>query len=178
MRIRSRILGVFVAASIVCFSGGYTVRNVSARADGYYYQGHFTANVSDYLTIRAEADVYSQALGYYYPGESFYVIGVYNGFMGKVEYASGQFGYVNLYYALEKYESDLGVINRVPTRYSSVTWRSEANTYSDPLGYLFPGDLISVWNVQNRIMCQKIIGGESGWVNLDYTEFYANPSYK
>lgn len=175
---------IIISSALLCsaiFNFPSNMSKVSARADGYYYQGHYTANVSDYLTIRAEPNVNSQAKGYYYPGNTFTVLSVHNNYMGKVQYtdSSGvtRFGYVNLNYALEKYESDTGTINRVPSRYNSVTLRSEANTYSSALGYLYPGDLVSVWNVRNRIMCEKIVNGRSGWVNLDYTEFYSVQSY-
>ena len=177
-------VAIILSSVLLCssiFNLHSNVTKVSARADGYYYQGHYTANVSDYLTIRAEPNVYSEAKGYYYPGNTFEVLSVHNNFMGKVQYtdSSGvtRFGYVNLNYALEKYESDIGTINRVPSRYDSVTLRSEANTYSSALGYLYPGDRIGVFTVRNRIMCEKTVNGTTGWVNLDYTEFFANSNY-
>lgn len=45
------------------------------------------------------------------------------------------------------------------------------------LNYLYPGDRIGVFTVRNRIMCEKTVNGTTGWVNLDYTEFFANSNY-
>lgn len=163
--------------------------NVSARADGYYYQGNYKANVSEYLTLRKYDNVNSADIGHIPANASFCVSEVSNNYMGKVEYQfkiNGKYvtktGYVNLHYALENYSADgTKPIERVPNRYDDVTIRSTDNVYSSANGYLPKGATRQRGDYsksERRMTKISWVNGAgktiSGWINLDYMEFCRN----
>ena len=181
MKFRKIISRVVAGLSALAVASAVSLpsKNVSARADGYYYVGNYFANVSEYLTIRKEANTWSQDLGHI-PANSKFSVEYVDGYMGYVRYkirGKEVRGYVNLRYALEDYRADGGsMVERVPSRYYSVTIRSQPNTYSYANGYLPTGAVTprGEYSYMDRRMTSvnywdgsRII---SGWINLDYME--------
>ena len=185
-KLTSKLLAIAASAAMIS-SISMPLANVSARADGYYYQGCYITNVSEYLTLRAEASTSSKDIAHIPSGTTFCVLKVENGYMGYIEYEyrdnNGrvriQNGYVNLKYALENYRADgKGVVDKVPNRYRNITLRSSDSVYSSALDntYLPTGTRRQRGDYSNndRRMTKVSYNGKTGWINLDYTEFVCN----
>ena len=80
--------------------GWVSMKYVSMGTGGNttYKTGKATVNVNTNLNIRKEAKADSESLGYYVNGDVVNILEVANTYWGKVEYKTGEYGWISLQY--------------------------------------------------------------------------------
>ena len=72
--------------------------NMGTGGNTTYKVGKATVNVNTNLNIRKEAKADSESLGYYVNGDVVNILEVANTYWGKVEYKTGEYGWISLQY--------------------------------------------------------------------------------